>query len=268
MRGKIAAALKYSFVCTLIFSCLSVSLSASENKITLEIAQLDWCPAICPGKEKKGHVVDLLDAVFLDSPYDLVFTTYPWSRTLSKGRSGAAFAIIAPTRKEAPSLIFPQQPVGIQNSCFFTLSTSEWRYDGVQSLDGLRIGLAADSSLEEINSYVLKNREKFYFQSVTERYIPLSINMLFVGRLDVFGFTENEVLHYLKEEKLQNSVRQAGCVSPTPVYIAFSPIPEASALRDRVMAFFDTKVQEMRLNGKVTEIMARYDAPDWSTYQK
>lgn len=236
---------------------------------TLKIAQLEWCPEICPGQERPGYIVELLEAVFAGSGYTLEYTTYPWSRALSSTKGGASLAVIAPAKKEAPYLLYPEQPVGIQRACFYTRSTSGWTYEGLASLPGQRIGLPADMSLEEIHDYVMDNRDQFYFQAITGRYLQLSINMLKTGRLDAFGFTENAVIYQLRRDFAgEEAIRQAGCVSTTPVYLAFTPTDRYGALRDQVMHFFDDRVAQMRKDGTVTALMARYGLVDWSDYDE
>lgn len=235
-----------------------------EEGNRIKVAQLDWCPEVCPGQEKPGYIVEILKEAFADSEFQLEFSTLPWSRALASTLGGNTDAVIAPAKIEAPKLVYPNEPVGMQRACFYTLATSNWVYDGSSSLKDKKIGLPSDMSLEEIHDYVMDNRHQFYFQSITARYLGLSINMLAARRLDAFAFTENAVIHQLQESSLDGTIRQAGCVSATPVYMAFTPVGGQRNLREKAIRFFDSRMQALKDNGKLSAILQRYGVPDWS----
>lgn len=236
-------------------------IAQDDDRKALRIAQIDWCPEICPAETRQGYVVELIEAAFEDSDFRLEYTTYPWSRALVATRTGLDIAVIAPAKKEAPDLIYPQYPVGTQRACFYTRANSDWRYTGADSLKGLSLGLPTDMSLEELQDYVVENKEQFHFQSITDRYVVLSIRMLVTGRLDAFGFTENAVLYRLEKDGIKTKIRQAGCVSEAPVYLAFSPTSKHAADRAEAMALFDARMAEMIASGRAANIRARYNLP-------
>jgi len=87
---------------------------------TIKIAAIDWCPQICLDVDKPGYTVDLIKEVFKDSKYTLVIDVFPWTRAIQLVSNGHYDALLAPAKKEAPNLIFPDIAVGYQQMCFFT----------------------------------------------------------------------------------------------------------------------------------------------------
>lgn len=235
------------------------------NPIPIKIAQVDWCPQICIYKERPGYIIEILEAAFADSEFDLIYSTYSWSRGISHTTNGETIGLLAAAPKETPGLIFPRHPIGVQQACFYTLPDSEWRYTTLNSMDNVRIGLPNHISLEELNDYQKEHPAQFHLQASTPRYIELSINMLERGRLDTFVFFRNTVIYHMQTNNTPGRIQSAGCVSATPVYIVFTPAEHSKTLGDRVRAHYDMRYPELKKSGTITRIMTAYGLPDWST---
>lgn len=233
---------------------------------SLSVAQLNWCPQICPRGTEPGYIVDLVREIFEGSRFSLNYQTMSYPIARGKTARGEIDALLAPAKIEAPNLIYPAEPIGFQRVCFYTLTDSMWVYDGEASLHDLTIGIAIDISLEEIHSYVQRHENQFVFQAESKRYIAESIRMLEIGRLDTFVFNENSVLYYMRKQGWQKKVRSAGCVSPAPVFMAFSPTHTNSQKSKEAITLVNKRVREMKQNGAIEKIMARYGLPDWSKF--
>ncbi len=123
-------------------------------KEVVSVAAIDWCPQLCPEEERAGYVIDIVKAVFRDSEYQLDISYYPWSRAIFLAETGKLDALLSPAKAEAPALLYPGEEVGIQRMCFFTRADSDWQYQGVHSLADKQIGIATDTSIEELNEFV------------------------------------------------------------------------------------------------------------------
>ncbi len=246
----------------------AATIQTAPTKIPLRIAQVDWCPQICIDEKDPGYIIETLNKVFEGSEFELIYNSYPWSRGISHTLNGETIALLAAAPKETPDLIFPSAPIGEQQACFYALPASDWRYSSLNSIDDRRIGLPAHISLEELNDYKKQHTKLFHIQADTPRYIELSINMLKSGRLDTFVFFRNTITHHLRRFYSEDTIKQVGCVSPTPVYIVFTPIPEAQATRDKAIAHFEKRMPHMIKAGHVTRIMAKYRLPDWSDHYR
>ena len=243
--------------------CSFLSLAAQQSqhpqaKEKISIAAIDWCPQICPKDENhQGYIVDLVNEIYPKNEFDVQIDYVPWSRAIKYTRDGQAEAILSPAKAEAPDLIYPEQEIGSQTMCFFTLQDSMWNYQGIPSLVNLTIGIAQDTSIEELNEYVEKNRHQFQFQPYLDRYVEQNIGKLTKGRIDTFLFTKNTVLFLLEKNPNLPRLRNAGCVSSAKIYMAFSPqMPPEKA--KKLIKQHDDKLSKMHRNGDVDKILKQY----------
>ena len=245
----------------LIFPALSEEVNNKANKEIIHINAIDWCPQICLDTKRPGYVVELIKKIFEDTRYQLDIHIYPWSRAIKNVTLGKADALLSPAKSEAPNLLYPQLAVGHQQMCFFTLAESTWRYDGVNSLKGLQIGIATDTSIEELNSYVKSHAYQFQFQPYHERYLAQSFAKLEKNRMDSFLFTKNSTLFALHNQHKQNSIKVAGCVSKAPIYMAFTPLVDKQTKIANMMAVFDNKLAALKKTSFIHQLMISYHLP-------
>ncbi|WP_076412965.1 ABC transporter substrate-binding protein [Shewanella sp. UCD-KL12] len=235
---------------------------AVNAKEVVTVAAIDWCPQLCPEEESRGYVIDIIKAVFRDSEYQLEIDYYPWSRAIFLAETGKVDALLSPAKAEAPALLYPNQEVGIQRMCFFTRQDSDWQYQGVDSLEGKQIGIATDTSIEELNEFVANHPDQFQYRPYFEHYIEQSAAKLDKGRMDSFLFTHNTTVFELRKLGKGLAYRNAGCVNRTEIYMAFTPKLRVEKNR-AVMAFFDKKINELHQAGVISEIMQSYQLEIW-----
>jgi polar amino acid transport system substrate-binding protein len=229
----------------------------------IKVAIVDWCPQICPDKEPSGYITEIVSHIFSTGPYQLEFHEYPWTRGIMEVRAGKLHALLAPTREEAPNLLFPENKVGVQKMCFFRRTSDEWQYTGIESLRGLRIGMVNDVYIEEIDQYKRENEDQFKISSYYDgKYIQRSLRMLKAGRLDTFLFTYNSTSLEIRQEGLTNSIVSAGCFYNTNVYMAFSPAEGLSDSVAAMMAHYDRGIKAMWRDGGIQTILRRYQLGD------
>jgi len=248
------------------YGLLMVSLPAQSE--TLKVASIDWCPQLCEGSDKPGYINDIVTAIFSSSPYSLQTRVYPWSRAIKYVSRGSNQALLSPAKAEAPDLLYPKHEVGIQRMCFFTSKSSQWRYTDAESLKGMKIGIANDTSIEELNEFIGKNKKQFQYLPYNDSYLATSFRKLDAKRIDSFLFTFNSTVYYLNNHNLDYKYRSAGCVSLAKVYMAFTPV---SAQREKVqlmMNFFDDGMARLKSNGQLQIIMDKYGLEDWQKYLK
>lgn len=224
----------------------------------INIASIDWCPQLCPKGEKRGYVIDILELVYKNSDYTLNITTYPWSRAITMTQNGVVDALLSPAKKEAPNLNYPKYPVGQQQMCFFVNEYSSWKYKGLNSLKGLRIGIAPDTSIEELNPYIKKNQEQFQYMPYNEYYLIKSFFKLERKRIDTFLFTKNSTLYMMSLLNQEDKYKIAGCVSNADIYIAFTPNPSSKERLENIINYFDTKMKKLKDSDEIKEIMQKY----------
>lgn len=229
---------------------------------TISVAAIDWCPQICPDKEEPGYIIDIVKEVFEDSPYELQIAYYPWSRAIQLTQSGMVDALLSPAKKEAPTLSYPDQEVGIQRMCFFTDVNSPWNYQGESSLAGQNIGIATDTSIEELNGYIARNPDQFQFQPYVSRYIKQSIGKLEKKRIHSFLMTYNSTVYELANLNVRDQYRVAGCVNTTNVYMAFTPKGKRQEII-QMIKYFDQSMEQLHAHNKIEGIMNKYQLSKW-----
>ena len=237
-------------------------LSSTNSSETISVAAIDWCPQICPDKPKAGYVMDLVKRVFNNSGYKLEVTIYPWSRAIRMVRTGQADALLSPAKAEAPDLIYPAEPVGLQRMCFFTPKKSNWLFTDVESLKGMTVGLAADTSIEELNDYIKANPSQFQYQPYLSRYIKQSTGKLDKGRIDTFLFTYATTMYEMEQLGISENYRNAGCVSDADIYMAFTPQGDRERI-NTLQKLFTERMMQLHQEGVVKQVMANYQLPNW-----
>ncbi|NVK26016.1 MAG: ABC transporter substrate-binding protein [Gammaproteobacteria bacterium] len=250
----------YISLIIVILISLNPAVQAVPKLNTYEIAEIDWCPQICSNSnEYRGYISEILDEVVKGVDGHFIHTEYPWSRAIKNVLQGVSIALSAPAKNEAPNLIYPAVPIGIQKMCFFVKKEASWQYTGVNSLKGVVVGIASDTSIEELNSYAKRYPESFQYQPYHERFIGQNVKKLNKNRIDTFIFTRNSTIYELNKLGIADKYKIAGCVSSAPVYIAFSPAKSMRNISIELSKSFDLRMLQLIHNKKVDEILSKYD---------
>jgi len=233
-----------------------------DKKTTITIAAIDWCPQICYKGALQGYIIDLVKEAFKETQYQLDIQIYPWSRAIKLVNSGKADALLSPAKAEAPQLLFPESEVGKQQMCFFTSINSNWTYSNIESLKGKAVGIAIDTSIEELNDYVKLNPQQFQYQPYHERYIIQNALKLDKKRTDTFLFTKNSTIYELKKFNMWHKYRLAGCVSQAKIYMAFSPVKSINKDISAMMKVFDQQMERLNKTSFIPYLMKKYVLPN------
>jgi ABC-type amino acid transport substrate-binding protein len=247
------------FLIILLFFLNSFFLEAKEIKI----ASINWCPQLCPNEKKNGYVIDILELIFKDSNYKIDIETYPWTRSIKMTKRAQTLALLSPAKAEAPDLIYPNIEIGKQMMCFFTKKDSSWKYTNIDSLKNLQIGIARDTSIEELNDYIKYNPSQFQFLPYSENYIQQSLRKLDRNRFDTFLFTKNSTLYKINSLGLKGKYNMAGCVSSANIYIAFTSNKMYQKEVKKIMSFFDSRMKKLKKTNKIELILDNYGLEKW-----
>ena len=234
---------------------LSSSLISAQ---TIKVAAIDWCPQICNDKLRPGYTVELIKEIYQGSEYQLQIDIFPWSRAIKYVSEGKYDALLAPAKKEAPQLVFPRFGVEMQRMCFFTSTNEDWLFKGELSLVNKQIGIAYDTSIEELNDYIKKHPEQFQFQPYHERYVSQNAKKVLKGRIDAFLFTKNTTILELKKAALEQSIKSAGCVSQAEIYLAFTANKNKSEKVTSAIRFFEYRLELLVKSGYKDKLYQKY----------
>ncbi len=221
-----------------------------------------YCPVNCdPKAAEPGYAVELAERVFGARGLTVEYRILKWSAAVAAVQAGRATAAIAATRQEAPDLIFPEAELGVSRDLFVTRAGSPWRFSGLASLAGLRIGLAEGYSYDPKLEAWLAEHPGTAVRAGGEDPFAANLRRLLAGTIDLF--VEDEVIfHYRRErERLRGRVEWAGRAgTPEPIYLAFSPADPRSAA---LAALWTEEVERLRASGELAKLLRRYGLRDW-----
>lgn len=233
--------------------------ATADDEQVINIAAIDWCPQICPNGVDNGYVVDIVKEIYKQLPYRLNIQYFPWSRAIKLVREGKFHILLSPAKDEAPDLIYPTHAIGQQQMCFFVEQKNNWSYQGPDSLKGLQIGIATDTSIEALNDFKNEHIEQFQFQPYLNRYVEQNVKKLEKGRIDTFLFTKNTTYWELSQLGLKERIKIAGCVSKEDIFVAFTPNQNHQHLVAKLINEFDQNMPQLISSGKTMEILSHYN---------
>ncbi|HLO96644.1 MAG TPA: transporter substrate-binding domain-containing protein [Burkholderiaceae bacterium] len=225
-----------------------------------------WCPYNCqPDSDKQGYVVEMLREIFAPPAWQLQYQIVPWDRALQQVREGQAAMVLEVTREQAlrMGLLIGREPVGEAADCLYVAAGNPLRFSQASDLDGLRqVAVVSGYEYEFAFGEWLSRPENKARVVLTRGANPAEVNArnLARGRLD--GVIESAaVMHMLiRQLRLQDKVREAGCQQASLVYVGFSPrVPRAAQLVEQL----DQGIAEMRRGRRLARILARYGLQDW-----
>lgn len=254
--------MKVSLTIQLVFLLLVSATSAQADKIIL--AADEWCPYNCnPESTQPGYIVDIARTIFEAAGHQIEYRKTNWARAVADAKDGKINGVIGAVPAEVPGFILPDQPLGISEDHFYTLANNPWRYTGIASLAHINLGVIngyayTPEVLTYINSY--KNSSALHVAS-GQNALQNNINMVIQHRLDaviedqnVFTLTSSQMGNF------QQFIDAGATGNKNYVYIAFSPNNKNSKIYANLL---EDGIIDLRANGKLKKILARYDAVDW-----
>jgi len=242
---------------TSLIACFLFVFSSACYSETVSISVIDWCPFICPdSQDRPGLLVEYTKAILKRSGHDIKLNDFPWSRAVKTVEEGSMDAVLAPARSEAPTLMFPDEPIGTQRQCFFSLKESAWQYDKPESVIGKKI-IHPQDVLPEI---LMPFSEKASFNSIqySKHYIPRAISMLKASRIDSILMTYYSMYDYLNKNQLSGLFTLSGCVASEDLFLAFTPALEKKDRVMRLMADFDQSIKALKKESFFEGLLLKY----------
>lgn len=213
-----------------------------------------------PKSQMEGYVVDIAREIFSKQKIDIDYQLMPWARALKEVDGGSIDGIVCVSKSEAPTIVYPDESFGEISSVFFALPSLSWRYSGMESLAGKRIGYASDYSYgEEFQKYVDSHQtDKIHLQGIGgDDPMQINIEKLLKGRIDLVIATP-EVLRATLSKMGKNAdflINVGGPEEKEPIYIGLNPKNPNSARYAKILS---EGIIEMKRNGRWHAIQKRY----------
>lgn len=257
----------FAFICAFSSNSYAVD-KVTEKKETITIVADTWCPYNCnPKSPHPGFMVDIAKQAFAKHDIDVVYSIVPWDRAIAETRKGLHTAIIGAAHGDAPDFIFPDVPQGFLQNHFYVKKGGKWRFNGINSLNGIILGTIADYSYnDELDAYIKKYKLDPRRIAMMAGDNALGINLSKLKRDKINATIEAKYVmeYYLSQNNMRGEVEDAGALPPSDddyLHIAFSPNDKKLARKYAAILAKETK--NMWANGELKKILDIYGLEDW-----
>lgn len=242
-----------------------IPFQATADQITIRADS--WCPYNCePGSKSPGYMIEIVTLVFKKAGHTVEYKNMEWDKAIEETRKGKYSAILGGYKSDSPDFVFPEKSFGVSQNLFFVKKGTAWRYNGVESLKKIKLGVADGYSYsDEIDKYVAANKGKPGVH-VASGDVPIqeNINKLMKGEIDAFIEDPSVYGNYCGSKNLMHvlgAVQTAGAYGPAEkIYMAFSP---ANPKSKEYAALLSTGLDQMRKSGDLKKILGKYYVKDW-----
>jgi polar amino acid transport system substrate-binding protein len=244
------------FLLFLIPSFFSLELRAD----IINIASDPWFPYTGKNSDESGYVIELVTEIFKEAGHTVKYSALPWSRAIDLTRRGKLNAIACCYKEEARDFIFPKEEVGDSINRFYSLRP--FKYSGVSSLKGLRIGVVKDYFYGEVVDKFLENNKLKIEQAKLEP-VKANFKMLNRSRLDLVIANEYVAKSVIKRLNLNNIyASKKSLESSKKLWLCFSPNSPDS---NKYSKIYSKGIEKFRSNGKLKRILMKYGLQDWKS---
>ena len=218
-----------------------------------------------PNSTSEGYMVDVARKIFEKAGHPVDYQVLPWGRSIRDAEVGAIEGIICAGKGDAPTFVFPEEPLGMLKYSFFVAKNSTWNFQGADSLTSIKLGVITDYSYgPTVDAYISKfaaNPERI--DAVAgEEALERNIQKLRTGRISALISADDVFRTTLRTLKIPaDEFREAGAAPERdPVYIAFAPGKETSKQYAKLLS---DGVRALRASGELEQILKRYAVKDW-----
>ncbi|WP_373001498.1 substrate-binding periplasmic protein [Marinobacter sp.] len=237
---------------------------AADPRRSVVIAADPWCPHNCEaGSDHEGYMIDIAREAFGLAGIDVEYVNMSWARALQQARDGYVDAVVGALPGDAPDFVFPDAAIGYSRIALYTHPDNTWQYGGIESLKDFTLlainGYAYSPELDDYIASYQDNPERVW---VLSGPAPLgrAIELLHQRRSDVFPEDRYVMQWQLEQDDSTESLRMAGVIHESPLYVAFSPVGSDSP---ELAGVLSEGAKTLQSTGRVAEILARYGL-SWS----
>lgn len=256
---------------SVIDNCSRASMQLSALKILIFILIVDvnlvsaetftvvsdyWCPYNCePSADPEGFGIDLLRQAFEAKGIKVNYILRPWDQALAMVESNQYHAVMSANKTDSRLLLYPESYFSRSTTCFFTSNDHAWEYNGVKSIDKIRLGVIEGYSYGSLlDAYLDAHRDTITWVSGRNPLEQL-IDKIKTGDIDVIIEDENVFEHQAAVHKEWLSMRTGYCLPPANIYMAFAPgHPDTK----RYMKIYDDRMKVFLKGDIYKKIMNRY----------
>lgn len=223
-----------------------------------------WCPYNCsPEDDNPGFMVEIAKYAFEKEGHTVIYKTVPWARAIKDVRDGIYHGIIGTGKQETPDFIFPEHELAKAKHTFFVKKGSSWKYEGLESLKEINLGVIIHYSYGSLyKDYIKPNQASKRIQAVGgQTALKQNIQKLLYGRIDALIEDRTVFQFHLHKTNTSDVFLDAGSAYTEKLYIAFSPILKQSKTYAEILG---KAMPDIRASGKLAGILKKYGIKDWN----
>lgn len=123
-------------------SMIALSLVSSIAWADAVILSSDvWLPFTGPSLENPGFMTELTHSIFTAGGYEVEYSIMPYKRSIFEAKNGNVDCIVGAAKSEVPGFYIPEEPFGVQSVAFFVATGNSWKFESIDSLTGLSLGV-------------------------------------------------------------------------------------------------------------------------------
>jgi len=246
-------------LCTLAFLLITIPAIADDIVLGTD----PWPPFTDEAGDSPGYMVEAAKQIFTKNGHTLVYKVMPWARAVNITRAGKMNGIIGAAVGDAEDFVFPEKDLGMLENYMFVRKDSNWKYEGVDSLKNVKVGVILDYDYgKTFMDYMNANKESGKIDIIAgDDPLKKNIMKLKAKRIDVVIEAKPVFDHTVKSMGIADLFKPAGTIGEAdPVYIAFSPNHPKSKEYAKMLS---SGIEELRQSGELAKILAKYGQADW-----
>ncbi len=225
---------------------------------TITLVADPWLPYVGEeGTDEYGFMVEFVMETLGKAGHKIVLKNMDWDKAIEETRQGKYTAISGAAKEEAPDFVFPENEQAMGGSNYFVLKGNSWRYNGIESLKGKKIGIMSGYGYGEKLDKLFKDNPNI----VAETKLINLLEMLSEGKIDIIIEDYNVFMLLAMKSYMDEEIVNAGSDGEfNPLYIAFSPSNPKAKEYAKILS---DGMDKLRKSGILKGIMERYGLKDW-----
>jgi polar amino acid transport system substrate-binding protein len=247
----------------LVAACLAFSASAWAYDITIRADSR--MPYRGPQNgQSAGYMIDLARKIALASGHTVNYANMPMRDALFAVRKGEFDCVVGVTREDAADFIFSDLSWGKSQNAFYAMTETSWRYNGLQSLESVRLAVVDGYSYSpELDAYIAAHRRDGSVVVVNNIRRPAisAVSQVATKKADVFVEDFMLMRQTLHTMQMTDRVVKVGVLdTPSDLYLACTP---ANWRGKEFAKVFSEGLAKLRDSGELQPILDQYAIKDW-----
>ena len=210
---------------------------------------------ITPGKDTRslqGIAWDIVRESYHSQGYTIKLHVYPWARALKQMKQGKVDGLFPTTKTEARSkyFYFSKNATNSYSTCFYTKAKTEFKFLGISSLKGKKVGVIRDFSYGNKFDTYKKNLKLSPSGGDRESFLMLEKN-----RIDVYVGYDIVADYFLKNT---NQLAKFKRHAPIDFNYEFLSTNLDNPAKIQKVKDFDKGIEAIKKNGAFKKILEKW----------